>query len=117
MGYQIGKVVEVRGDQIIVALLDFNEDRGIGVPEAMAVDVPIEHGPQHVLIGQPGSFVELNLPSGTLLCLVTETRMREANITATEEKAALADSLVPIEHATRMLVTIPVGTLDGGWRV
>ena len=112
MGYQIGKIIEVRGDQIMVALQDHDEDRGVGVPEAMAVDVPTDEGPQHVLIGQPGSFVELSLPNGTLLCLVTETRMREANITAAEEKAATAESLVPIEHASRILVTIPIGTLD-----
>jgi hypothetical protein len=73
--YQIGKVVEVKGDQIMVALSDFDADNVSGVPEAMAVDIPTGDGPVSVLVGQPGSFVELALPSGVLLCLVTEARM------------------------------------------
>jgi DNA helicase HerA-like ATPase len=111
MKYQIGKVIEVRGDQIIVALIDFDEASEAGVPEAMIVDVPTAQGPIGLLIGQPGSFVELALPSGTLVCLVTETRMRETGITQAEERASLAEQAFLIERTVRVLVTIPVGTL------
>lgn len=112
MKHQIGKVIEVKGDQIIVSLLEFDEESGVGVPEEMAVDVATSSGPVNILIGQPGSFVELSLPSGTLLCLVTETRMRETNIGAMELKSTAAAGDYVIEQVLRQLVTIPIGTMD-----
>ncbi len=117
MKHQIGKVIEVKGDQIIVSLLEFDGENNTGVPDEMAVDVSTPDGPENILIGQPGSFVELSLPNGSLLCLVTETRMREASIGASEVKAAAVDGEFLIEHVTRQLVTIPVGTLgaDGSF--
>jgi DNA helicase HerA-like ATPase len=105
-------VVEVKGDSIVVALLDFDDENSVGVPEEMAVDVATPDGPVNILIGQPGSFVELSLPNGTLLCLVTETRMREANIGATEVKATVAAGDFVVDQVLRQLVTIPIGTMD-----
>lgn len=110
MKHQIGKVIEVKGDQIIVSLLDFDSEKNTGVPEEMAVDVTTPDGPENILIGQPGSFVELALPSGTLLCLVTETRMREVTIGSPENKAASANDEFVVDRVSRHLVTIPVGT-------
>ncbi|MBR9762420.1 MAG: ATP-binding protein [Rhodobacteraceae bacterium] len=117
MKHQIGKVIEVKGDQIIASLLEFDGENNTGVPEEMNVDVSTPDGPESILIGQPGSFVELSLPNGSLLCLVTETRMREASIGASEVKAAAVDGDFLIEQVTRQLVTIPVGTLgaDGSF--
>lgn len=112
MKHQIGKVIEVKGDQIVVSLLEFDDENCIGVPEEMAVDVSTPDGPVNILIGQPGSFVELSLPNGTLLCLVTETRMREVNIGATEVKAAAAAGDYVVDQVLRQLVTIPIGTMD-----
>lgn len=112
MQYQIGKVIEVKGDQILVTLSDYDETNRSGVPEAMAVDVPTSNGPVSILIGQPGSFVELALPSGSLLCLVVETRMREASFTQAEEKASLAEQAYLTDQTIRVLVTIPVGTVN-----
>ena len=112
MKHQIGKVIEVKGDTIGVALMDFDGEKNVGVPEEMAVDVATPDGPVNILIGQPGSFVELSLPNGTLLCLVTETRMREANIGATEVKATVAAGDFVVDQVLRQLVTIPIGTMD-----
>ena len=39
MKHQIGKVIEVKGDTIAVALIDFDGENDVGVPEEMAVDV------------------------------------------------------------------------------
>ncbi|KHA51986.1 ATP-binding protein [Sulfitobacter geojensis] len=112
MKHQIGKVIEVKGDTIAVALMDFDGDNNVGVPEEMAVDVATPDGPVNILIGQPGSFVELSLPNGTLLCLVTETRMREANVGAVEVKATIAAGDFVVDQVLRQLVTIPIGTVD-----
>ncbi len=112
MKHQIGKVIEVKGDTISVSLVDFDEENRVGVPEEMAVDVSTPDGPVNILIGQPGSFVELALPNGTLLCLVTETRMREAAVGATEAKEAVSAGDFVIDQVSRQLVTIPIGTLD-----
>lgn len=111
MKHQIGKVIEVKGDQIVVSLLEFDDENRVGVPEEMAVDVSTPDGPVNILIGQPGSFVELSLPNGTLLCLVTETRMRESNIGATEVKATAAAGDYVVEQVLRQLITIPIGTM------
>lgn len=117
MKHQIGKVIEVKGDQITVSLAEFDDEHNAGVPLEMAVDVTTPDGPENILIGQPGSFVELSLPNGTLLCLVTEIRMREASIGAAEMKYASAESDFVVDQVTRQLVTIPVGTLgaDGNF--
>lgn len=112
MKHQIGKVIEVKGDQIIVSLLEFDDENGVGVPDEMAVDVSTPDGPVNILIGQPGSFVELSLPNGTLLCLVTETRMWEMNVGATDIKATAAAGDFVVEQVSRQLVTVPIGTLD-----
>lgn len=111
MDYQIGKVVEVKGDQIMVSLLEYDEDSILGVPESMAIDVPTDDGPVNVLIGQPGSFIEVALPHGKLLCLVTETRMKEANVSISEEKSSIAEGQFLLERTIRILVSIPIGTL------
>lgn len=112
MKHKIGKVIEVKGDTIAVSLIDFDEENNVGVPEEMAVDVPTPDGPVNVLIGQPGSFVELSLPNGTLLCLVTETRMREAAVGSTEAKEAVSAGDFVIDQVSRQLMTIPVGALN-----
>ncbi len=112
MVYQIGKVVEVRGDQLHISLIDFDEEILSGVPEGMSVDVPSSSGPETILIGQPGSFVEVSLPAGTLLCLVTETRMKEATFSSADERSSAEADEFLIERAHRVLVSVPVGTLD-----
>lgn len=112
MKHQIGKVIEVKGDTIAVALMDFDGESNVGVPEEMAVDVTTPDGPVNILIGQPGSFVELSLPNGTLLCLVTETRMREANVGAAAVKTTVAAGDFVVDQVLRQLVTIPIGTMD-----
>lgn len=112
MKHQIGKVIEVKGDTIAVTLLEFDDENSVGVPEEMAVDVSTPDGPVNILIGQPGSFVELSLPNGSLLCLVTETRMREANVGATEVKDTTAAGDFVVDQVSRQLVTIPIGTMD-----
>ncbi len=112
MKHQIGKVIEVKGDTIAVSLVDFDEENSVGVPEEMAIDVHTPDGPVNILIGQPGSFVELSLANGSLLCLVTETRMREVALGATESKEAVSAGEFVTDQISRQLVTIPVGTLD-----
>lgn len=111
MKYQIGKVIEVKGDQISVSLLDFSFENYMGVPDEMAIDVSTSNGPETILIGQPGSFIDVSLPNGNLICLVTEIRMRESSIGALEVKSATADGDLLIEQVTRQLISIPIGTI------
>lgn len=112
--YQIGKVIGVTGDEIFVSLADHNSsaDGEYGVPESMAVDLPTSSGPTPVLIGQPGTFVTVALPSGKLLCMVTGVEMREIKATSSELREAEATGALLLDRATRGLSTIPVGTID-----
>lgn len=112
MPYQIGNVIEVKSDQILITLSEYDQDVPSGVPATMAASIPTNDGPISLLIGQPGSFVSVGLPSGQLLCLVTEIRMKEMNLSSAEEREALTQNQLPIDQASRTLVTIPVGTLD-----
>lgn len=112
--YQIGKVVAVSGDEIIVSLLDHEQSTGseLGVPDSMTVHLASGTGPMPVLIGQPGTFVIVALPAGKLLCMVTGIEMREAKISGAELREAEADGSVILDRATRGLTTIAVGTID-----
>jgi DNA helicase HerA-like ATPase len=112
--YQIGKVIEVTGDEIFVSLLDHEKSSGaeLGVPESMTVHLPTDSGPMPLLIGQPGTFVIIALPSGQLLCMVTSVEMREIKSTASELKAVDSAGAFILDRASRGLATIAVGTMD-----
>jgi DNA helicase HerA-like ATPase len=112
--YQIGKVIAVSGESIIVSLLGYDQSVGaeMGVPESMTVHLPNAAGPIPVLIGQPGTFVTIALPTGRLLCMVISVEMREAKETVSELREADSAGAFVIDRATRSLVTIAVGTLD-----
>lgn len=112
--YQIGKVIGVAGDEIFVSLLDHEQATGseIGVPESMTVHLASSAGPIPVLIGQPGTFVIIALPTGQLLCMVTSVEMREAKTTAAELRNVDSAGAFVLDRASRALATIAVGTMD-----
>jgi uncharacterized protein len=112
--YQIGKVVGVTGDEIFVSLFDHEQltDSEIGVPESMTIHLTSSTGPMPVLIGQPGTFVIIALPSGRLFCMVTSIEMREAKTTASELREVDSAGAFVLAGASRGLATIAVGTID-----
>lgn len=110
--YRIGKVVAVTGDQVFVSLLDEDAEGTAGVPASMTVDVPSEDGPVPLLIGQPGTFILVSLPSGYLLCMVTGIEMKEERFTASELRQATDAEMALIDRVSRNLSTVPVGTID-----
>ncbi|MFC6197544.1 ATP-binding protein [Ponticaulis profundi] len=112
MAFAIGSVIEVRGDQIIVALSESTEGNESGVPESMRVTFASDDGPVALLIGQPGTFVQISLPIGYLLCLVSETRMRDRGVSSVETKSAITEDYYLVDRIERNLITIPVGTVD-----
>ncbi|MGO8692711.1 MAG: ATP-binding protein [Rectinemataceae bacterium] len=116
--YQIGKVIAVSGESIIISLLGYDQsvEAEMGVPESMTVHLPNAAGPIPVLIGQPGTFVTIALPTGRLLCMVISVEMREAKETASELREADSVGAFVIDRAMRSLVTIAVGTLDATGR-
>lgn len=112
--YQIGKVIGVSGDEIFIALADYDStaDSERGVPDSMTVHLPTEEGPTPILIGQPGTFITVSLPVGRLLCMVTEIEMREGKTSASESREAASNGELFLDRAIRGLSTIPVGTID-----
>lgn len=111
--YRIGKVISVTGDQVFVALIEHDGSEPSGVPASMTVDLPGPAGPTPLLIGQPGTFVLVSLPAGYLLCMVTGIDMKEERISSVESKQAGQDSVLLLDRVSRVLTTVPVGTLDG----
>lgn len=114
-GYQIGRVTAVTGDRVIVSLLDYEarDDGDIGVPENMSIDVVVgDAGPEPILIGQPGTFVEIQIPNGRLLAMVIDVAMKEVASTAAEQREAEQEGQQLVERPSRSLSAIAVGTLD-----
>jgi DNA helicase HerA-like ATPase len=112
--YEIGKVISVTSDEIIITLLDFEhtEDTEIGVPESMMINLHKNEGPIPILIGQPGTFVLVALPAGYLLCMIISVEMRETRQTASEMREATLEGTFLIDQASRYLNVIAVGTID-----
>lgn len=115
MKYKIGKTISVIGDTISVLLDDFNRDengRESGVPISMSINYSSDVGPTPLLIGQPGSFIDISIPTGSLLCMVTEVRMIESSPTTSEIKDAAASYDYVMPFPKRILAAIAIGTID-----
>lgn len=112
--YQIGRIVGVSGDSILISLLDHANEEGLesGVPDSMSISLQSSDGPLPLLIGQPGTFISVALPAGRLLCIVTGIEMKEAKNTVSEIKNAVEDGSILIDSPRRVLVAIPVGTIN-----
>jgi hypothetical protein len=112
--YKIGRVVGVSGEHIFVSLTDPSDERGDegGVPPSMIVNLPCESGPIPLLIGQPGTFIAVSLPSGRILAMITTIDMKESSPLKSELRDAIADGAAIIEEQKRIISAVPVGTLD-----
>lgn len=114
MKYKIGKTIAVIGDTISVLIDEngFNESGEIcGVPETMCINIQSDIGPKPLLIGQPGSFVEVTIPNGNLLCMVAGIKMTEASISTTSQRSLSNEGLYSLPLSKRILEVIAIGTL------
>jgi DNA helicase HerA-like ATPase len=116
--YQIGKVIGVFGDKIDIALLDFIEENDIciGVPENMCINYQTNEGPSPILIGQPGSFIQISLPNGYLLSMISDIRMREGFPTSKEIRESEVEDDYFLESPQRFISAVPIGTIDPSGR-
>ncbi len=114
--YKIGRVVGVSGERVFISLIDHSNGEGTeeGVPPTMVINLPDEGGPLPLLIGQPGTFVSIGLPSGRLLAMITTIDMRENSPLQSEVKVAEAEGEAIVEEHKRVASAVPVGTLDAG---
>lgn len=120
MKYCIGKTISVIGDTIGVLLENFlaNEiGEEFGVPDTMCINLPSTSGPIPLMIGQPGSFVNVSIPTGSLLCMVTGIKMTELNQHSSEIKNVLENGELLISSTKRVLEVLAVGTFrpDGSF--
>jgi DNA helicase HerA-like ATPase len=118
--YCIGKTISVIGDTIGVSLENFlaNEiGEEFGVPDTMCINLPSTSGPIPLMIGQPGSFVNVSIPTGSLLCMVTGIKMTELNQHSSEIKNVLENGELLISSTKRVLEVLAVGTFrpDGSF--
>jgi len=114
--YRIGKVIGVSGERVFISLVDFSDENEIeeGVPPSMIVNLPSSDGPVPLLIGQPGTFVSIGLPSGKLLAMITTIDMKEAIPLQGELRNAESEDFSIIEGHKRVVCAVPVGTLSAG---
>lgn len=112
--YEIGKVIGVFGDRIEVSLIDFveSDDDCIGVPDNMCINLNTDYGPLPLIIGQPGSFIQISIINGILLAMVSNIKMRERLALAREIKEAESDDEYTIEKPERLISAIPIGTIN-----
>jgi uncharacterized protein len=113
MEYKIGKVVGVENGTLTISLLEYGIEGGIeyGVREDMTVDLVTESGPKSIVIGQPSSFVEVSLPVGKLLCMVSSIKMVE-DIRSMVSVKSLDENSIPVVLKQRLLTAVPVGTIN-----
>lgn len=114
--YKIGRVVGVSGERIFISLTDYSDggEAEEGVPPTMVVNLPSDTGPTPLLIGQPGTFISVGLPSGRLLAMITTIDMKESAPLQSELRNAEAEGDAIIEEHKRVVSAVPVGTLDPG---
>ncbi|PIE35210.1 hypothetical protein CSA56_05135 [candidate division KSB3 bacterium] len=114
--YKIGRIIGVLADRLTISLDDYTSDDGVasGVPENMTVNLTGETGPTPLLIGQPGTFVAVSIPSGQLLAMITGIDMKETTPSAAELKNAVAEGTAIPETNKRELSAVPIGTIAAG---
>ncbi len=112
--YKIGKVINVSSDIINISLYDYSDSDEIvyGVPDNMSVIIDTSAGPITVLIGQPGTFILVAIPNGTLLSMVTDISMKEVSTLNGEIKKVESSNEYLIQSPLRIISVIPVGTID-----
>ena len=102
MKYRIGKTIAVLGDTIEV-LLDGPGRDAAGAESGVPASMTISFGqpPRSQVIGQPGSFVEMSIPTGGLLGVVTSCRLLDPAAVSNESSVG-----------ARVLEVLAIGTLD-----
>lgn len=112
--YNIGKVVGVSGDHLIISLAEHSNHEGVdsGVHEDMMVNLQSEQGPIPLLIGQPGTFVSIRIPSGELLAMITTINMKESTSSQLEIRTAEKDGDAIVETPKREIGAVPIGTIN-----
>ena len=104
--YIIGRVISVNGGNIDIVLDDFNN--ASGVPDNMNININTDEGPKPLQIGQPGSFLKIDISGGSLLCMVSEIKMKEGSISNSKE----SDSVYEIVTPVRTLTLLPFGSIN-----
>lgn len=100
--YVIGKVIGVFGDSIDIALDNYLDDSG--VPENMIININTEQGPEPILIGQPGTFLKIQISNGMLLCMVSGIKMKDTANNSTDS--------ISVDLPNRILTLVPFGTIN-----
>lgn len=109
----IGKVISVSGEKIEVLLVDPDDSQiEFGVPDNMCINVHTDKGPQPLIIGQPGTFIQISLSSSNLLAVITDIQMRESAINAIDYREALQKNVFLSGKPHRIVSTVPIGTLN-----
>ena len=112
--YNIGRVIGVSGDRLVISLAEYSNDEGSdsGVPENMTVNLQSPAGPIPLLIGQPGTFVSIGIPSGELLAMIVTIDMKENTPSQSELRAADAEDEAIVGEHTREIGAVPIGTIN-----
>lgn len=100
--YVVGKVIGVFGDSIDVALDNYINESG--VPENMLININTEQGPEPILIGQPGTFLKIQISNGMLLCMVSGIKMKDTTNNSTDS--------ISVDLPNRILTLVPFGTIN-----
>jgi hypothetical protein len=114
MKYKIGKTIAVSGDRILVLIDEhvLNEQgEELGVPDSMCINISCESGPTPLLIGQPGSFVDVAIPNGNLLCMIAGVKMTETQIPVLQGRTQQSEEIFSLPISKRILEITAIGTI------
>lgn len=104
--YIIGRVISVNGGNIDIVLDDFNNTSG--VPDNMNININTDEGPKPLQIGQPGTFLKIDISGGALLCMVSEIKMKEGSLSNSKESDGVYEIVTPV----RILTLVPFGSIN-----
>jgi len=110
--FEIGKVSAVSPNRLKVEILNHQvvDGKETGVPGNMILGVEKGVGPEPLAIGQPGSFISIDIPVGSLLCTVvsieTDSPRPEGN--GEEKPSRFSRS----SQQRRIMTCMPIGTIS-----
>ncbi len=110
--FEIGKVTAVSPNRLKVEILNrkVQDGKESGVPDNMIIAADRGLGPEPVTVGQPGSYVSIQISSGTLLCMVVDIALEKPKAAAENEDQPSRFSRS--NQQRRVMNCMPVGTLD-----
>jgi hypothetical protein len=110
--FEIGKVTAVSSNRLKVEILNrkVQDGKESGVPDNMIIAADRGAGSEPVPVGQPGSYVSMDIPRGNLLCMVVDIVVEKSKFQSESDEQQSRFSRTSQQR--RVMNCMPIGTLN-----